>query len=66
MKNQLFNNHAQVPSIAVSMEEVAVIIFKYMHSEESLFPNICGLTLLLFFGRIPCSGWPEFSCSIIR
>ena len=32
MKNQLFNNHAQVPSIAVSMEEVAVIIFKYMYS----------------------------------
>ena len=32
MKNQLFNNHAQVPGIAVSMEEVAVIIFKYMYS----------------------------------
>ena len=37
-----------------------------LHIDARRITYICGLLLLLFFGCIPCSGWPESSSSNIR
>ena len=45
--------------------KVNTITIHLRHIDARRNTNICAL-LLLFFGRIPCWGWPESSSSIIR